>query len=335
MRPKISIIVPIYKTEAFLERCLRSIMAQTLSEIEIICVDDASPDQSAAIVQRLAREDGRISLIRHNSNRGLGAARNSGLAAARAPYVTGVDSDDWIKPEMMARLWEESGEGEADIVASGYARVKPDGTPAGPKFLPDAGRFRNDNLEIDIFQFLMPSFWGKIWRKSLFDDNSIRFPEDIYFEDLAITPQLAHFAKDIRVITDDLYQYVIRSGSISNNHGIKHLTDHFRVFEILDDFLNRENLMERYKTEFMERICKSQVFHASKVNSTEMDLPERQQYLRFMLMLQIGFIEYKDHLRDVHPKTLQSLIRATHSRKALDERLSKTRSPAGTDGRAA
>jgi glycosyltransferase involved in cell wall biosynthesis len=327
--PRISVIIPIHGTEKYVEKCVRSVMAQTLREIEIICVDDASPDNSAAIVERLMREDGLIRLIRHDRNLGLGGARNTGIAAARAPYVTGVDSDDYILPEMMERLWEASGDGAADIVVSGFARVNPDGSLRGPSVLPQAGQFRNDNGELDIFEFLKPSFCIKIWKKSLFDDHGIRFPENTYFEDLAVTPQLVHFAKDIRVVSEDLYQYLIRPGSITNSYGVKHLIDHFRVFDILDGFLVREGLVERYGAGLIERICRSQAFHAANVTASGIDLAEKEQYLRFMLMLQVGYIDYKDRLRGVPPGAMQACLRTAKSGKALDVRLSRQ---AGTEG---
>jgi glycosyltransferase involved in cell wall biosynthesis len=115
------VVVPIHGTESYVERCLRSLMAQSMADLEIVCVDDASPDRSATIVRHLARTDARIRLLRHGRNRGLGGARNTGIAAARGTYVTGVDSDDFVRPTMMEKHWLASANGSIDVVACGIA----------------------------------------------------------------------------------------------------------------------------------------------------------------------------------------------------------------------
>lgn len=316
--PYISIIISIYDTERYVEKCIRSVMAQTLDEIEIICVDDASPDGSAAIVKALAREDSRIRLIQHDRNLGTGGAHNTGVTAARAPYVTGIDSDDYILPEMMERLWQASDAGAVDIVACGFSRVNNDGTPRGLGYLPKAGFYCNDDHQINIFEFLNPSFWGKIWRKSLFTQNRITFPENNHFDDLAAMPQLVRFAKSIRVIPEDLYRYVIRPGSITSSYNARHIIDHFKTFELLDDFLVREGLVERYGEDFTERVRRSLSFVASNIISSNMDERQKEQSLRFCYMLKYGYLSHKDRLRNVPSSTLQSLIQASESYPAPD-----------------
>jgi hypothetical protein len=223
---------------------------------------------------------------------------------------------------MMERLWEASDAGTADIVACGFARFNDDGTQPGPSYLPEPGSFSNDNHQLDIFEFLNPSFCNKIWRKSLFSDNRITFPENLYFEDLAVMPQLLRFAKYIKVIPGAYYQYRARAGSITNSHSFKHLIDHFRIFDIVDNFLIREGLAQQYGSHFIGRICRSLSFYASKIVSSDMEENDKEQYLRFSLMLQVGYVEYKDRLRDAHATTLQSLIAKTESSDALDCELS-------------
>lgn len=298
-------------------------MDQTLDNIEIICVVDASPDGSTAIVEALAREDSRIRLIHHERNLGLGGARNTGIKAARAIYVTGIDSDDYIQPVMMERLWQASDSGTVDIVACGFARVNHDETPAAPSYLPEPGFFLNNNQQINIFEFLNPSFCNKIWRKSLFIQNQISFPEHAYFEDLAVMPQLVHFAQSIRVITGDFYRYLIRAGSTTHSYGPKHIIDHFKVFDILDDFLIREGLVGRYGKDFNERICRSLTFHASNVILSGMEEREKEQYLRFCLMLKMAYIDSKDRFRNVPSTTLQCLLEATERDPTQDRKVSK------------
>ena len=101
--PRVSVVVPIYRVEAYLEECLASLRAQTFTDLEVVMVDDGSPDGSAAIAERVAGEDGRFTLLRQE-NAGLGAARNAGVAAAGGELLMFVDSDDRLPPEAIAHL---------------------------------------------------------------------------------------------------------------------------------------------------------------------------------------------------------------------------------------
>lgn len=306
--PKISVIIPIYGAEAYVEKCVRSVMDQTLREIEILCVDDASPDNSAAIVERLAAEDGRVRLIRHTRNLGAGGARNTGLEAARAPYVTGVDSDDYILPEMLEKLWEGTGGDAADVVVCGLTPVDETGQPAGPSTSPPPGRLINTDDQIDIFAQFNPSFCNKLWRRTLFTDTGVRFPEHLYYEDLATTPRLLRHARDIRVIAGDYYQYVLRNGSRTHSASAKHILDYFRVYDILGGFLKQEGLQSRYEAEFTTQIGKMLAYHASGVIKSDMPDDEKSQYLRHMLLLKIGFLAHNDALLELDARALQRLL---------------------------
>ena len=317
--PKISVIIPIYRAETYIERCVRSVMIQSLREIEIICVDDASPDKSATIVERLAAEDSRIRLIRHDRNRGAGPARNTGIEAARSPYVTGVDSDDYILPETMEKLWEETGGGVANVVVYGIRFVDNDGTPTGQSISPRPGRYENTDNQFDIFDQLNPSFCNKIWLTSLFTQTGIRFPEHTaYFEDLATMPRVLSHARDIRVIPGDFYQYVIREGSKTHSATPQHIIDYFKTYDIFDDFLRQEELQVRYQADFVRKIGKSLFYHASGVANSNMVEEQKAQYLRHMLMLKLGYLENLDLLRDLDAEMLQKMIDGAISGQDID-----------------
>jgi glycosyltransferase involved in cell wall biosynthesis len=282
-------------------------MEQTLDAIEIICVDDASPDDSAKVVERLAQKDGRIRLIRHDCNLGLGGARNTGIKAARAQYVTGIDSDDYILPEMMERLWEASDEATADVVACGMAVVKGDGSLLYNVNFPYQ-RYCNAKNEVDIFNVLTPSFCNKLWRKELFTKHDIMFPEHQYFEDLATSPRLLHFAKDISVIPDPLYCYVQREGSITASASLEHLLDHFRTFDILSCFLEKEALLDRYHVALIEMIGKSLAYHARSMMKLDDQRVSNAAYIRYLLMLKLAYISHNKKVSELDSQTLQDLL---------------------------
>lgn len=122
MIPKVSVIVPVYGAEAYLERCVTSLRNQTLKELQILLVDDGSPDGCPALCDMYAREDSRITVV-HKENQGAGLARNAGLALARGEYVGFADADDYVLPEMYERLYTAAREHDADLVLSGARHV--------------------------------------------------------------------------------------------------------------------------------------------------------------------------------------------------------------------
>lgn len=313
-------IVPIHNTETYVERCLRSLMAQSMTEIEIVCVDDASPDRSASIVRRLARTDSRIRLIRHERNRGLGGARNTGIAAARSIYVTGVDSDDFVLPMMMERLWQASSNGSMDVVACGMAVLDAEGKLRFNVSQPEQ-TLSNARDQIDCLQLLNPSFCNKLWKRKLFNNHSIQFPESQYFEDLATTPRLLHFAKEIRIIGDPLYCYVQREGSITKSTSPKHILDHFRTFDILAEFLAAEGLLDSHRQAFVELIGKSLHYHsrtgaAEANNEAAADL----QWLRYMLLLKLAYLAHNEKAQTLKADELRDLLlNATSSQDLPDQ----------------
>lgn len=119
MREKVSVIVPIYNAERYLKKCLDSILAQTLTDIEIVCVNDGSTDSSQQILEEYARMDERMKII-HKPNGGLVSARKAGIAAAKADYIGFVDSDDWVEPDMYEQLYKSIRESGTDLATSGY-----------------------------------------------------------------------------------------------------------------------------------------------------------------------------------------------------------------------
>ena len=124
---KVTVIVPVYNTESFLPACVKSMMAQTLKELEIIFVDDGSTDSSGKLCDKYAEQDNRVRVI-HKPNGGVASARQAGLDAATGEYVIWADSDDWVDPDMYEKMYEKAKETNADLVACGYKKEFSDGT---------------------------------------------------------------------------------------------------------------------------------------------------------------------------------------------------------------
>jgi glycosyltransferase involved in cell wall biosynthesis len=307
-RPKISVIVPMYRTEAYLKRCLDSIVAQTFTDIEILCVDDASPDRCAEIAAAYAGRDGRVRVIRHEENRGLGAARNTGIAAARAPYVASVDSDDHIRMEMLTRLWEATEDGFFDVVECGYEHVREDGSRV-MIYAPADSRIENVDHCADVFSITRNAFWNKLWRTALFVDNGIAFPEGMLFEDLATTPRVLTRCQHIRTIPDDLYVYVRHPQSIMSSSGARHLLDYFRCFELIAGDFAQAGLFERYRSEFLRSLDSNLHWHATLVTRSGMDEARTREYLMLMVMLRAGYLQQRDQLSGLSSKELLDRLR--------------------------
>jgi glycosyltransferase involved in cell wall biosynthesis len=309
MKPKISVIVPIYNTKNYLDKCLQSIINQTMQEIEIICIDDCSPDDSYLIVERFMAQDSRVSLIRHEKNKGSGGARNTGILAAKADFLASVDSDDYIKPEMMQTLWDFSENGKYDVVSCGYICTNTKGEEISFD-KPISEVLINKKNSVDIFTCMNVPFWNKLWRRSLFVGNKIYFPEKLFFQDSATTPRIIAKSQTIKTIENELYYYLIRPDSVTTTNSPKHIIDQFKVLEILLEFLEQNNLIGCYWDDFVERIDRGLYYHSvNAVQSLGSD-KEIEQYLRKILFLKAGFLSYRDELKGKKKEELLKLIQS-------------------------
>ena len=218
MRPRVSIIVPMYGVEKYVEQCIDSLLNQTLQEIEIILVDDGSPDRSGEIADEYAKKDGRIKVV-HQKNSGLGPARNTGIRVATGEYIGFVDSDDWANCEMFARLYGAAVKNNADIVVSGHCDVT-NGVITKIKRHPLAGQTICSSEQImeirknlyghklydDVVEAFPMSVWISIYRRELLVDNMIEFKE-ILSEDIIFNLSAYKHANVITFTGDTDYCY--------------------------------------------------------------------------------------------------------------------------------
>ena len=234
--PSVSVIVPVWGTEAFLPRCLDSLRAQTLPDIEVILVDDGSPDGCPALCDAAAEEDPRFHVI-HRENGGLSAARNTGIEAARAPWLMFADSDDEVSPEFCEKALAMVRETGADIGVFDYARIEPDKGRWVPRkpFLPAGTYGREEAMTALADTSIRDYAWNKIYRRSLFD--GVRYPEGKIWEDIATTYKVFDAAHTVCVSHDVLYEYTIRYGSLSNYRLRDAVADALRMREQKYSFL--------------------------------------------------------------------------------------------------
>ncbi len=218
---KISIIIPIYNVEKYLPACVESILQQTYKNLEVILVDDGSPDRCPAICDELAQKDDRIRVI-HQKNKGLSGARNTGIDNAQGDYLIFVDSDDTVEQTLVEELYTYAEKWNCAIVACGRNYIFEDGQIVC-KIAHDESKvygFEEAMQEMNSFRLFDMSAWAKIYRKELFED--IRFPEGKLSEDYYIMYKLFDKAQTIGYVAKPLYNYLQRQSSISRNKKINH-----------------------------------------------------------------------------------------------------------------
>ena len=214
MDSKISIIIPMYKVENYVERCIKCIQAQTYTNWEAIFIDDGSPDKSGEICDRYAKEDERIKVI-HKANAGVAAARNTGIASASGEYIAFIDSDDYAHPKYLEVLMQLMQIYDADLSIVGYdlsydSKVG-EGKPLGEVELMDSAKAVEKVLENQ--QFCSP--WSKLYKKSLF--AHITYPEGAIYEDLGTAFEIFQAADKIVYQNIPLYYYFQVSESITRS----------------------------------------------------------------------------------------------------------------------
>ena len=167
--PKVSIIVPIYNSEKFLGECLSSLVNQTLRDIEIILVSDASQDNSKDIMESYAKEDDRIVTL-YNVANGMPNPRNEGIRVAKANYLGFVDADDWVEPDMFEKLYEKTNNEKVDVVISDLRKVNEKGDIVNTEIMFDAKLFKDENNKqtiLDNFAIHGGRLFTNIWKKNI------------------------------------------------------------------------------------------------------------------------------------------------------------------------
>ncbi len=216
MTPKVSVVIPVYNVEAELPRCLDSVAGQTLREIEIVCVDDGSPDHSLEIMQEYAARDARFRVI-SQSNKGLGGARNTGAAAATGEYVLFVDSDDWIDPDYCERLYEAAVQHDAPVACASIRKIRPSSAKWTAHF--EQERVCDDPLTRFAVCNCPPDFhvFNKLLRREMIERLGLKFREHVPYEDVEYTMRVLYEGGRLVTVPGPCYRYMVRSGSITKS----------------------------------------------------------------------------------------------------------------------
>lgn len=243
----VSVIVPVYNVEKYVGKCLNSLCKQTYENIEIIVVDDGSPDNSDKIINSYKMKDERIRFIKRK-NGGLGAARNTGIRESKGEYICFVDSDDWVAPDYVECFLRAAFEDKSDVVISNISYVFEDGTrkPRTPEITEHEVVNNREALAREFigeqYKFHAPN---KCCKRDILINNEIWFPEDRLYEDVFTTYKILLASKTVSLIPDFTYYYLqSRTGSIMNTK-IKRqrFTD---MYDALDTIMDNSEICKLY-----------------------------------------------------------------------------------------
>ncbi|MFX4284473.1 glycosyltransferase family 2 protein [Aliarcobacter butzleri] len=250
---KISVIIPVYNTEKYLDKCLSSVVNQTFKDIEIIIVDDGSTDNSYRICQKYANQDKRIVLLQQ-SNQGQGFARNKALLKANGEYIFFLDSDDYLELDAFELLYNEAINKNSDLVMLGWEKIdeQTNTTLFSSKNI-DTSTINNKNEKIPyIFSEIGFAPWTALIKRDLIIDNYLFFP-NVFHEDMYIMPKIYYYAKNISYINKKLYFWLERKGSTTTIFSMKHAIGIGGLLIDWTNFLIKEKIYEQFYMDIVKK----------------------------------------------------------------------------------
>lgn len=240
----ISVIIPVYKVEKYLDKCVQSVVDQTYRNLEIILVDDGSPDRCGEMCDAWAQKDSRIKVI-HKTNGGISDARNAGLDISTGEYIAFVDSDDYIHPNMLKNLFNLTQVYQADMVMCGYEVVSESGeliSPVLPTLANECILDKNEAFRLtDHGEFVIA--WNKLYKKCLF--LTVRFPYGKIAEDAFIMHELIYNASRICACSQPLYSYV------QTPHSIMRSSNSIRNLDRVEARYERIRFLEKKRLHYL------------------------------------------------------------------------------------
>lgn len=299
--PLISVIVPVYNVEAYLHRCLDSIICQTYQNLEIILVDDGSPDNSGAICDEYAKKDKRIQVI-HKQNGGVSSARNAGLEAASGEYIGWVDSDDWIEHDMFEYLKDLAVTSQADVAQCGRYWENGD-------FVAEQYRSACGLQVIDLLADVTPSMWkgiaNEVWCKLFRADiiEHIRFRNDLSVgEDIDFVLRVLRRAKRFAIGAEAKYHYCQRPESLYNAGGSLDILLRCRetFLSLESEFAQEKDYLSFLKSESVKNdfmICSRIVTNGLGHDYRNTIMSVRSELKRELSLRDTGFFSLKEQIK--------------------------------------
>lgn len=279
--PKVSIVIPVYNVEKFLPECLDSIIAQTFSDFEVICVNDGSTDNSLAILQEYANKDSRIRVL-SQQNQGQGVARNNAIDITQGQYLLFVDPDDFIEFDTLEEICNKFQQTNVDIIQFDYATCKENGEYSRTKIykkklnkdfkfsIKNGQIFNWNEIEKKNLQSMSLCVWDKAYKTAFIKQHNVKFAPNKNGEDHIFSISANLLANKILYMNKVFYHYRTRLGSAVN----KASDDNFCIFdniELLKNFLISNDLFNEYKTSFEDYASTTLSWHYSNIPAASTD----------------------------------------------------------------
>ena len=321
----VSVVVPIYNVEKYLDKCVRSILAQTYEDLEIILVDDGSPDKCGEMCDIYAKQEKRIKVL-HKENGGLSDARNAGAEIATGKYLLFVDSDDFIEKDLVQRTVECAEKCQSDMVLFDYKRLEPDGTI---EICSMSGIPEKQNFSLEEYPQVMIesiSAWNKLFLRKFFIESKVRFPVGYHYEDLGSSPKYLLAAKRISYVRQPFYNYLIREGSIiTSTKEEKNYHDRCEMINAVKDYYLQNQAYDKYKKE-LEYLT---LFHVYFIPSKEIlfrggDRKYIEMFRNFVKGQYAGYA-YNSYLSSMSKKEKLQFYMIDHNQYWVVQLLSKAR----------
>lgn len=305
--PCVSVIIPVYNAEEYLEQCLNSVINQTLKNIEIICVDDGSTDNSLNILNNYKEKDNRI-IILTQQNQYAGIARNNGLKIAKGKYLSFLDSDDFFDLHMLEDMYNKAEKDDSDIVVCGWKNYDNQRKIVIAKhkissIIEKKSPFSPESIKDDIFTFCKPNPWTKLFKKEFFINNNLQFENFISCNDLTCICTALFLAKRISIMNKE---YICYRANQKNNLTAKR-NNHFDCFiysvNKLQEILIKKEEYNKYKKSFINRVSSSVNFELSHCT------PQQKQVYKDLIKNLLNKDIYNDLYRDNTQKQPKQIIK--------------------------
>ena len=238
--PKVSVIVPIYNVEKYLEKCINSLLSQTLEDIQIILVNDGSKDNSGNIAKECEKNNKNRIIYVEKENGGLSDARNYGLKYATGDFIAFLDSDDYIEKNAYEEMYNKAIEENADYVECDFIWEFPNKIRVDKQY-----PYKNKK---EMLSFVRVVAWNKLIKRQLITDNNLEFPKGLRYEDVEFTYKLIPFINKFAYVDKPFIHYVQREGSIANVQN-ERTAEIFTVQDNVIEFYKKNNIYEKYRDE--------------------------------------------------------------------------------------
>ena len=247
--PAVSVIIPVYMVEKYIEKCVASLLSQTLgNELEFIFVDDLGSDGSIKIVEKYAKIDPRIRIIKNPAHLGTGASRNAGIAAARGEFLGFVDPDDWVSPTFYGSLYSAAKLGNFDVVKGKMVELTESSryksSKLNDKIVKKIAKKKGRNEPLNIFELFTHQHQTGLFRKSVVESSGklVRYGESYSAQDITFLLTYGFFAKSLACVDEARYYYLVRHDSVSNNFSYDFLKGDFESMNERFNFIEDRGL---------------------------------------------------------------------------------------------